>query len=99
MPLRMGINPFRRKPWEYKETHGNRWPPWTVILRLALRSGGRLIANAREQKIITRIRHLRAEGLSYRGIATRLDGEGIRPKRGRRWIHTTVKGILMRNAS
>ena len=62
-------------------------------------SGGRLLANAREQKIIARIRHLRAKGLSYRGIATRLDGEGIRPKRGRRWIHTTIKGILMRNAS
>jgi hypothetical protein len=61
-------------------------------------SGGRLIANAREQKIIARIRRLRAKGISYRGIATRLDGEGIRPKRGRRWIHTTVKGILMRNA-
>ena len=60
---------------------------------------GRLVENAREQKIITRMRLLREEGLSYRGIAVRLDKEGILPKRGRRWIHTTVKSILMRNAA
>jgi DNA invertase Pin-like site-specific DNA recombinase len=61
--------------------------------------GGRLVRNAREQKVIARVRQLRAQGLSYRGIAKRLDGERIRPKRGRRWVHTTVKSILMRNAS
>jgi DNA invertase Pin-like site-specific DNA recombinase len=60
---------------------------------------GRLVENAREQKIIARMRQLRAEGLSYRGIGTRLDEEGIRPKRGRRWIHTAVKSILARNAA
>jgi DNA invertase Pin-like site-specific DNA recombinase len=58
--------------------------------------GGRLVPNAREQKVIALMRRLRAGGLSYRGIAVRLDAEGIRPKRGRRWIHTTVKNILMR---
>jgi DNA invertase Pin-like site-specific DNA recombinase len=60
---------------------------------------GHLVENAREQQIIARVRRLRAEGLSYRGIANRLDEEGILPKRGRRWIHTTVKGILARNAA
>jgi DNA invertase Pin-like site-specific DNA recombinase len=60
--------------------------------------GGRLVANAREQQIIARVRRLRAKGLSYRGIATRLEREGIRPKRGRRWAHTTVKSILVRKA-
>jgi len=59
--------------------------------------GGRLVRNAREQKIIARVRRLRAQGLSYRGIATRLEHEGIRPKRGRRWAHTTVKSVLARN--
>jgi hypothetical protein len=44
------------------------------------------------------MRRLRAEGTSFRGIATRLDREGIRPKRGRRWAHTTVKSILLRKA-
>ena len=61
-------------------------------------AGGRLIANSREQKIIVRMRRLRAKGLSFRGIATRLDGKGIRTKRGKRWIHTTVKNVLTRNA-
>jgi len=60
---------------------------------------GVLVANAREQTIIVRMRRLRAEGLSYRGIAARLDGDGILPKRGRRWIHTTVKSILTRDAA
>ena len=59
-------------------------------------SGGRLVENAREQKAIARVRRLRAKGMSYRGIATRLDSEGILPKRGRRWVHTTVKSILLR---
>src|SRR5712692_3375468 len=61
--------------------------------------GGRLVENAREQRIIGRMRRLRAEGLSYRGIAVRLDDEGILPKRGKRWIHTTVKSILGRDAA
>jgi site-specific DNA recombinase len=61
--------------------------------------GGLLVENAREQKIIGRMRQMRAEGMSYRGIGTRLDVEGIRPKRGKRWIHTTVKSILARNAA
>src|SRR5262245_49767947 len=61
--------------------------------------GGRLVENAREQKVIARMRLFRAEGLSYRGIATRLDGEGIPPKRGKRWIHTTIKSILARSAA
>src|SRR5262249_56319267 len=60
---------------------------------------GHLVENAREQKIIALVRRLRAEGLSYRGIATQLDEEGILPKRGRRWIHTTVKSILTRDAA
>jgi hypothetical protein len=45
------------------------------------------------------MKRMQAEGMSFRGIAVRLDAEGIRPKRGKRWIHTTVKSILARNAS
>jgi site-specific DNA recombinase len=62
-------------------------------------AGDHLLENAREQKIIARMRRMRADGLSYRGIAVRLDDEGILPKRGKRWIHTTVKSILARNAA
>jgi DNA invertase Pin-like site-specific DNA recombinase len=60
---------------------------------------GRLVENAPEQKVIARVRHLRGKGLSYRGIARRLDEEGIPPKRGRRWVHTTIKSILLRDAA
>jgi DNA invertase Pin-like site-specific DNA recombinase len=60
------------------------------------RPKGRLVENAREQKSIARMRLMRAEGMSFRGIEVRLDDEGIRPKRGKRWIHTTVKSILAR---
>jgi DNA invertase Pin-like site-specific DNA recombinase len=62
-------------------------------------SGGCLIENPREQKIIARVQRFRAEGMSFRGIATRLDRQGIPPKRGRRWVQTTVKSILLRCAS
>ena len=55
--------------------------------------------DAREQRIIARMKRMQAEGMSFRGIGVRLNEEGIRPKRGRRWIHTTVKSILMRNAA
>jgi DNA invertase Pin-like site-specific DNA recombinase len=61
-------------------------------------SGGFLLKNRREQRIIARMREFRADGMSYRGIATRLDREGIPPKRGRQWAHTTVKSILLRDA-
>jgi DNA invertase Pin-like site-specific DNA recombinase len=61
-------------------------------------SSVRLVENAHEQKVIARMRQLHAEGLSYRGIATRLEAEGILPKRGRRWAHTTVKSILTRKS-
>src|SRR5262249_45231451 len=60
---------------------------------------GFLWRNAPGQRVIARVARWGGEGLSYRGIAARLDGEGILPKRGRRWIHTTVKSILSRNAA
>src|SRR6516164_4929825 len=61
--------------------------------------GGLLVENASEQGIIARMRRMHVEGMSYRGIAVRLDSEGTLPKRGKRWIHTTVKSILARNAA
>ena len=59
-------------------------------------SGKHLVENAREQRIMKR---MQAEGIWFRGIAVKLDAEGIRPKRGKRWIHTTVKSILIRSAA
>jgi DNA invertase Pin-like site-specific DNA recombinase len=61
--------------------------------------GGLLVENTLEQKIIARMRRMQADGMSCRGIALRLDEEGIQPKRGKRWIHTTAKTILAGNAA
>ena len=60
--------------------------------------GGRLVRNPQEQRIIGRIRRLRAGGLSYRKIALRLDRDGVCPKRSKRWIHTTVMNVVQRSA-
>jgi hypothetical protein len=62
-------------------------------------SDGRLVENFAEQEGIARMRELHADGSSYRGTATRLEAEGILPKRGRHWAHTTVKSILSRKTS
>jgi DNA invertase Pin-like site-specific DNA recombinase len=59
----------------------------------------RLLENGVEQDIIATMKQLRAAGLSYRAIAAQLDGQGIAPKRGERWVHTTIKGILTRKAA
>lgn len=48
-----------------------------------------------EQAGRARARHLRDEDeLSYREIATVLDAEGLRPKRGERWHPETVRRML-----
>jgi DNA invertase Pin-like site-specific DNA recombinase len=60
---------------------------------------GKLIDNANEQGTITRMKAWRGAGVSYRGIADRLNQEGIAPKRGGRWVHMSVKGILARCAA
>src|SRR5215472_14138358 len=60
---------------------------------------GLLVENAHEQQVIARMRRMQAAGMSFRGIAVRLDGDGILPKRGKRWIHTTAKSILARTAA
>ena len=60
--------------------------------------GKTLTRNAAEQEAIALMRNLRAKGLSYRSIAGELDKAGIRPKKGNRWIHTSVKSVLSRAA-
>jgi site-specific DNA recombinase len=60
--------------------------------------GRMLVENPTEQDAINLMRGLRSNGLSYRAIAAELDKTGIRPKKGNRWIHTSVKSILTRAA-
>jgi DNA invertase Pin-like site-specific DNA recombinase len=60
---------------------------------------GSLVANATEQETIQLMKQLRADGKSYREIAASLDSRGIMPKRGSKWLFTSVQGILTRAAA
>lgn len=60
--------------------------------------GAKLAEDAAELAAIDRIHELRAEGVSIRGIASRLNAEGV-PARGRRWYPTTVARVLERAAA
>lgn len=48
----------------------------------------------RQQAVLTRIRGLRAEGLSYAQVAARLDEEALRPPRATSWSASTVHSVL-----
>ena len=49
-----------------------------------------LVVHEEEAQVIATIRRLRADGLSLRAIAGRLEADGVRSKRGGRWHPTTV---------
>ena len=51
-----------------------------------------------EQSILARIRAMRAEGLSLRGIAERLSVEGVASKQGRTW-HASTVGYILKHAA
>ena len=61
-------------------------------------AGGLLIENAKEQKARAWIRRLHTEGKSLRGIAELLNARGIKPKRGKRWLHSSVLRIVAQTA-
>lgn len=60
---------------------------------------GELVASKHETEVITRMRELRGEGLSYRLIADQLNTEGLPAKRGGRWHQQTVARVLDRESS
>jgi site-specific DNA recombinase len=57
-----------------------------------------LIENPRELKARAWIRRLHKEGKSLRGIADLLNARGIKPKRGKRWLHSSVLRIVTQTA-
>jgi site-specific DNA recombinase len=59
--------------------------------------GVRLVASVLEVAAVGLMRLWRADGLSYRAIAGRLDAHGIPTKAGRPWAHTTVAKLLARD--
>jgi len=58
------------------------------------REGDSLIDNHEEQGVLSTIRGWREKGFSLRGIAERLNGEGVATKQGRTWHASTVRYIL-----
>jgi len=59
--------------------------------------GKRLVAHEDEARAVELVRSLRAEGLSVRAIAERLNAAGVR-SRGSRWHATTIARLLGRAA-
>ena len=59
---------------------------------------GRLVENAKEQRVVRWILRLHKRGESLRGIAKRLNDRGIEPKRATRWLHSSVLRIVKRVA-
>ena len=58
------------------------------------RDGERLTENAQEQGIINKMRELRDNGSSLRGIADHLNSNGIISKQGKQWYASSVGYIL-----
>jgi site-specific DNA recombinase len=58
----------------------------------------RLVESRGEQETRVWIKNLRGEKKSLRQIATLLNDRGIKPKRGRRWIHSSIIRVLARPA-
>jgi DNA invertase Pin-like site-specific DNA recombinase len=58
-----------------------------------------LITDEREAATAARMAAMRADGLSLREIAARLDSEGLAPKRGGAWHPVTVSRVLGRLGS
>src|SRR5215469_6279557 len=54
---------------------------------------GLLVENRGKQKALAWIRELHEEGKSLREIAELLNGRGIKPKRSKRWAHSSVLRI------
>ena len=58
------------------------------------RDGERLTDNTQEQGIINKMRELRDNGFSLRGIAEHLNSNGISSKQGKQWYASSVGYIL-----
>jgi DNA invertase Pin-like site-specific DNA recombinase len=93
---RMLIRARTRAALGAKRGRGERTGEIPFGYRLA--DGGALEADAGEQRAIALVRDLRADGLSQRAIADRLNAECI-PARGERWHKTTIARLLERGAA
>lgn len=60
--------------------------------------GTHLEVDPTEQRVVNLIAALRADGVSYRAIADRLNSDDV-PSRGERWHHTTIHRVASRDAA
>jgi DNA invertase Pin-like site-specific DNA recombinase len=60
--------------------------------------GVHLIPNPEEQQVLTKIQRYRAKGVSLRQIAEKLNKQGCKTKQGGSWKHSTVQGLVNRQA-
>ncbi len=77
----------------YKKAHGQ------VYTRAVFgfdKAAGMMVPNPGEQRIIARMWALRAEGVSYSGIANELNEDGVVAKAGGQWHPFAVQKILVR---
>jgi DNA invertase Pin-like site-specific DNA recombinase len=58
---------------------------------------GELVEDPSEQRLVQRVRELRAEGQSYRQVCVTLEAEGYRPRRAEHWSPATVRKISIRS--
>ena len=65
-------------------------PTPALGLRLSDIEAGTLIDDEAELRAIDRAKALRAEGLTYREVASRLDAEGHRPRKAATWSNVTI---------
>ena len=61
------------------------------------RDGKTLVVVTAEQRTIKLICKLRKQGETLQSIASELDSRGIKPKRAKKWDHTSVRRILLRS--
>lgn len=59
---------------------------------------GKLVAYPPEQKVLLEIRRRHLNGDGYQFIAEALNEAGTRPRKGKRWWASTVRGILLRGS-
>lgn len=59
---------------------------------------GKLVPHDAEQRVLRGILKARSGGRGYQDIAEALDGQGVKPRKGRRWYASTVRAICLREA-
>ncbi len=84
-----------RNKREAGEKTGGRFAPFGYDIVV---DGGvkKLVANQREQCIISGMVEMRNAGASYQDIADKLEADGVTTRGGGKWTHKVVRAIILR---